>query len=372
MNDVIGIIDNTKNNYQLKELMYGRTMASVPFGGRYRMIDFALSNMINSGIQNVGILVNRNYRSLLGHVRSPKEWDLDRKRDGLFILPPDSERHAGGTPRGNLDILYSNLDYIARSKQSYVLISDLNILNNIDYGEVLNFHRETGRDITIVYKDMDNIKGNISGCASMKIDDCGRILDMQVEPRNFLSGKISMGIFIMRKDLLVDIVSSCVSRGKYDLVKDGIISNLNKLRVYGFSFNGYSGIINSIDSYYKCSMDILNPHIWKELFFEAGSIYTKVKDLAPARYTQNSRVKNSLIANGCVIDGSVENSILFRGVKVGDGVKIRNSIIMQNCNILSGTVLENVIIDKDSVITENRFLAGAQDYPMVIEKKSVI
>lgn len=372
MNDVIGLINDIKNTKQLKEIIKGRSTAAVPFGGRYRMIDFALSNMINSGIQNVGILVQRNYRSLMGHIRSAKEWDLDRKKDGLFILPPGADSWLSGSIKGDLEILYSNLDYIARSKQRDVIISGLNIILNTTYNNALKFHRENKNDITVIYKNIGKNKEDFKGCTTIKLSDDGRIFDMKINTKEMDFENISLDIYIMSKKLLVDITCDCISRGEYDFLMDGIIKNIGKLKIYGFPFNGYAANINSIKNYYKYSMDLLKPEILKELFFNGGYVYTKAADQAPAKFLKGSETKNSLIANGCIIEGSVENSILFRKVKSHKNSRIINSIIMQNCEIEEDVILENVIIDKDSKITKGMHLSGSADYPMLIEKKTVL
>lgn len=372
MNDVIGIINDTKEAKELKTLISGRSLAAIPFGGRYRMVDFTLSNMINSGIENVGILVKNNYRSLMGHVRSPKEWNLDRKIDGLFILPPD---YCGEVPNGNmgeLEILHGNLDYIERSKQKDVIISGVNMICNIDYAKVLKFHREMGNDITIIYKEVNEDIESFYPCTTITTDVASRVIDMEVNPRNCISKKVSMEMYILSKKLLSEITEDCVSRGKYDFVKDGIINNIKKLKIGTFSFKGYVANITSVENYYRCSMELLKSEVWKELFYKNGYIYTKAGDQPPAKYMKNSSVNNSLTANGCGIDGYVENSILFRKVQIHKGAILKNCIIMQNCEIGENVTLENAIVDKDCIITEWKELRGSKEYPLLIEKKKVI
>ncbi|TDT51370.1 glucose-1-phosphate adenylyltransferase subunit GlgD [Fonticella tunisiensis] len=372
MNEVLGIINDARYDYNLKEIGNYRSMASIPFGGRYRMIDFVLSNMINSGIQNVGILVQRNYRSIIGHLRSPKEWDLDRKRDGLFILPPGYDFGIPGALMGDLQVIHSNLDYIARCKQKEVIISGVNILCNINYSEALRFHMENRNDITVIYKDMGDDMRDLSMCTNLEVGDDGRILDMEVGPDESIGTAMSMNMYILSKKLLAKITQRCISRGKTDFVKNGIIENIGKLKIYGFKFDGYVAHVNSIQDYYRYSMELLNTDKWHEIFFKNGRIYTKAMDNGPAKYMKGSTVKNSLIANGCIIEGNVENSILFRKVKVHKGAQIKNSIVMQNCEIGEEAILENVILDKDSKITKGRHITGSDGFPIVIEKKTVI
>lgn len=372
MNDVIGIVNDTEEAKQLRELIGGRSLASIPFGGRYRMVDFTLSNMVNSGIENVGILVKNNYRSLMAHIRSPKEWNLDRKKDGLFILPPDYPGEIFCGINGELEILHSNLNYIERSKQQDVIISGVKMICNIDYSQALDFHKKMENDITIIYKEVNEGIENFYPCTTITTNSSGRIVDMEVNPKKLSSKKVSMEMYILSKRLLSKITEDCVSRGKYDFVKDGIINNIKKLQIDAYPFGGYVANINSVENYYKCSMELLKPDIWRELFFENGYIFTKAGDQPPAKYMKNSKVSNSLTANGCGIDGVVENCILFRKVKIHKGAIVTNCIVMQNSEIGENVVLENVIVDKDCCITEGKKLRGSIDYPLIIEKKKVI
>ncbi|MBZ4645237.1 MAG: glucose-phosphate adenylyltransferase [Petroclostridium sp.] len=371
MRNVLGIINNTKNDEFLKEITYNRSIASVPIGGRYRLIDFVLSNMVNSGIQNIGILVQNKYRSLLDHLRSGKEWDLDRKRDGLFILPP-SPSYPVPIRKGDLENFYNNLSHFSRSRQKYVIISGTDVVCNIDYTNAFNFHQEMDADITIIYNEVDKDGEDLTQCTVLDIAKNNRIIGMEVNPVNIKNNKISMEMYIMKKNLLIDLIDECVSRGNYDFVKDAIIKNIDQLKMYGYPHQGYVARINSIQSYYKHNMDLLSPAVWKDLFFNSGLIYTKVKDQAPAKYMDNAEVKNALVANECIIEGKVENSVLFRGVRIHKGVHIKNSIIMEKCNIEENSVLENVILDKEVHISKGKKIIGVPGYPVVIEKKTAI
>lgn len=367
----MGIINLMEDEDFLKEISYHRPAAAVPFGGRYRMIDFVLSNMVNSGITNVGIIVQHKYRSLMDHLGSGKEWDLDRKRDGLFFLPP-GQRYQQGIYRWDLRHFYTHLDYIQYSRQKYVLVSGSNMICNIDYRDAFKFHQAMNADITILYKDMENTDENLSQCQIIETAEDGRIIDLEIKPDKIKSSKISMEMCIMEKSLLVELIHRCHFRGECDLVRDGFIKNLNRLRIYGFPHQGYLAPIDSIQSYHKHSMDLLRPEVWQKLFFDKGLIITKVKDGAPTKYSDGSRVHNALIANDCIIEGIVENSIIFRGVEIGRGARIKDSIIMQKCKIEEGAWVENVIADKGVTVTKGKHLKGEEHYPLVITKKTVI
>lgn len=372
MLDLMGIINLNESEEYLGELSRSRSLASVPFAGRYRLIDFVLSNMVNSGVSNVGIFIQHKYRSLMDHLRSGKEWDLARKRDGLFILPPAYTKTPMQVHRGDVENIYSNFDYIYQSRQKYVVVSGTNMVTNLDYRQALDAHKSTGADITALFTKAncgthDCVRSNV-----LEMGPDARVIE--IKEFKDLGGyqNMSMDMFIMEKSLLIEVVNKCIAYGDYDFVKHCVIKNISKYKVYGYHHQGYVARINSLQSYFQHSMELLNPHIWKELFFKCGLIYTKVKDEAPAKYMPENEVTNALIASGCYLEGRVENSILFRGVKVHKGAYIKNSIIMQKGNIGPGVVLENVICDKDVHITANKQLKGEYTYPLVIKKGRVI
>lgn len=374
MMDVMGVVNVRNRKEALKELTLKRCIASVPFGGRYRLIDFVLSSMVNSGISNVGIFTFNKYRSLMDHLGSGKDWDLNRKKDGLFILPPEYIYPAADYT-GELQNLYNHLDYFQRSRQKYVLIAAGNMVCNVDYRQAFNFHREQGADITLLYREK-NTAGVEDFFQGRKVDlgEGGKVLDIESTPGSvsFKKGKTLLKTFIMEKNLFMDMINDCVKEKRCSLVGDGIIGNLDRLNIYGYPYEGYLAVINSIDVYYKYSMELLKPEVWGDLFFKPGLIYTKVKDEPPAKYLQKSRVHNSILANGCIIEGRVENSILFRGVKVQRGAFIKDSIVMQKSEIEENARVENAILDKDVVVTRDKEVIGDKEKPLVIAKKMVV
>ena len=371
MQNVMGIINLNDNQEFLPELTKGRPLAAIPFGGRYRLIDFILSNMVNSGIKNVGILVHDKCRALLDHLRSGKEWDLARKRDGLFILPPGQPQYLAGFSRGNIENFYNNLDYIESSRQKYVLIAGSHIVCNFNYRKIFKFHQEMSADITVMYKEHpageEFTQYTVLDCQSS-----GRITDMAMNPAKALSQKVSMEMYLVEKSLLVDLIKECQARGGIDFVKDLLIKNIDKIKMFGYPYKGYVARIDCVKSYYKHNMELLKREKWEELFFKSGLVYTKVKDEAPVKYKENAIVSNALIGNGCIIEGHVENSILFRGVRVHKGAYVKNSIIMQKCDIAENAIIENVIFDKNVSIMRGKWLKGEENYPLVIGKGTVI
>ncbi|KUO50434.1 MAG: hypothetical protein APF76_07170 [Desulfitibacter sp. BRH_c19] len=369
MKDVMGIITIPDNLESLHDITNDRVVAAVPYGGRYRLIDFILSNMVNSGIQNVGIFIGHKSRSLMDHLRSGKDWDLHRKRNGLFILPTDYRNHAGN-PSGDLEYFYKHLDYFHGSTEKYVLIAGSNAVCNTTFDKAFKFHINNHADITMLYSDYPqpiSVHKTI-----LETDSNNRVIDLKVNPARKTSKKLSMEMYIMKKELLIDITDTCISKGKYDLTKHGIINNLKTLNVYAYHYPGYFGKISSLACYYKHNLDLLKPEIWKELFFNSGPIYTKVKNEPPTKYYETSTVENSLIASGCIIEGIVKNSILFRGVTVAEGSTIKNCIILPRTEIRNGVYIENIILDKNVCISADKTLIGDEKHPIYIGKGSIV
>jgi glucose-1-phosphate adenylyltransferase len=264
------------------------------------------------------------------------------------------------------------LEYFSRSTEEYVIISSSHMICNIDYNEVVEAHIRKNADITLVYKEMDSAREDLSNLIIVDVAENERVVRMTENHLEHEGNKVFMRMIVIKKDLLVELVKKSVTQNYYDLVRHVIIRNLQSLNVQAYEFKGYLAIINSIHNYYKYSMDLLKPQVWKSLFFQPGLIYTKVKDEPPVEYMEGASVRNSLIANGCIIEGTVENSILFRGVKVGKDAVIKNSIVMQKCIIEDGSSLDYVILDKDVFVSSGNMLAGEPMIPMVLTKRSSV
>jgi glucose-1-phosphate adenylyltransferase len=278
----------------------------------------------------------------------------------------------GAFPNDLSDFL-SNLDYIKSSRQRFALLSGSRAVCNINYEAAYNYHLEKVADITVLYKEYsDTDSKKLSGATMVETADDGRVIDMEISPVQVRRNKVSMEMYLLDRQLLVDLVDASVSRGGTNFARDCIARNLNSLKIYGFPFKGYLARIDSTQNYFEHSMKLLTPEIWREIFFANGSIYTKVKDEAPAKYQRDALVTTSLVANGSIIAGRVENSILFRGVKIHKEARVANSIIMQKSEIGPGAVIENVICDKDVIITAGKKLKGELSHPIVIEKGTVI
>ncbi|RED61714.1 glucose-1-phosphate adenylyltransferase subunit GlgD [Cohnella lupini] len=366
---MMGVINLIHEADEMEALTANRCLATVPFGGRYRLIDFTLSSMVNSGIPKVAVFAHRKFRSLMDHLGSGSNWDLHRKQSGLFVLPPSMEDQTD-FGKGDLYHFYRNRDYFARSPLEYVVISRSHMVCNVDFAKVLDQHRETGADITVVCKQTSDPLPGLARKAKLNVS--GRIVEMQDHFGRLDSDVVSMEMYVLSKDLLLDLVETSLAQGKDHFVRHSILSRLNQLQVHAFMHEGVLGVVNNIAAYYQHSMELLQPEVWKELFFKPGSIYTKVKDEPPTHYRNGADVTHSLVANGCDIAGTVFNSILFRGVKVAKGAVVRNSIVMQNGIIGEDGSLENCILDKEVEIRAMQQLRGSAEMPFIALKRKVI
>lgn len=364
----MGVINLCNEQDSLNQLTYYRNEASIPFGGSYRLIDFSLSNMVNSGIQDIAIFTLSNYRSLMDHLGNGGDWDLDRKHGGLFILPPSYKNSEMGY-KGDILNFENHLDFFNRGNSKYILISGGNLVSNIDYRPALQFHKETNADITILYKKLTK-NDLLSKWYKITTNQDNRIVS--IKNNASYSNKISLETYIIEKKLLLSLIKAIRKTNKNDFLQDGIIDNLDTLKVFGYLVDDFVAKIDSVKGYYKNSMNLLNEDVWNNLFNHSRLIHTKTNNEPPVKYSDNSEVVNSLIANGCIIEGKVENSILFKGVKVHKEAYIKNSVIMQNCDIGENSVIINSILDKDVKISPWKIIKGEEKLPLILPKKLII
>ncbi len=373
MSNVLGLIFANMHELTVTDLTKNRAMASIPFGARYRLIDFPLSNMVNSGISNVGVVTKSNYQSLLDHIGSGDEWDLSRKTGGLHFLPPYSNNYTnGGLYRGRLEALAGVEGFIANAHADYVLLTDCDCVANVDYKKVVDYHEEKGADITVVYGRSVFTPEQTKTRTILKVSDQGEVCDVLIRPDMAGEFDASMNIFVMSKEFLMKTINESVSRNLYSFEVDILQHKLAELKVFGYRFDGYYSQIDGIQAYYQANMDLMNKEVRTELFNLTDPIYTKVRDDAPAVYGLEASAKNSLIADGCVIEGTVENSVLFRGVKVGKGAVIKNCILMQDAEVGDKCELNYVIADKNVKVGNYRSLCGTVDYPVFVNKNSAV
>jgi glucose-1-phosphate adenylyltransferase len=371
MRDTMGLI--LVSNDKLPPITDIRSSAALPIAGRYRIIDFILSNMANSGINNIGVVTLSNYSSLMDHLRSGNPWDLDRKNQGLNILPPNMAKMSYGVIKGNIDLLDGVSEFIQRSDQTYVILSFGSVVFNMDFKKVIDEHIKNQADITMICKDMKGVEeSELSRFTLVDVNEENRIVDIEVQPYYPKTSIASLEMFVMEKALLESIIDECSARGDHDFVKDAIIKKMGGLRIYAYNHEGYADKIDSLKSYYRNNMLFLEQDIRDELFNPENPIYTKLKDQSPTRYGDEAVVDNCFISDGCVIEGTVENCILSRGVKIAKGAVVRNSIIMQDSVICEDVVLDHVVFDKEVYVTKGRKLIGQQTYPLAISKSTKI
>ncbi len=366
--NVLGIIFSNAYDEVLPQLTALRTMGSVPFAGRYRLIDFPLSNMVNAGISKVGVITKSNYRSLMDHIGTGKPWDLSRKREGMTLLPPFSFANLG-VPAGKADALYGSISYISDSNKDYVLLTDCNIICNMDYNDMIKAHIAKNADITLAYAK--GVPPMVPSACEFELGENGRVLSDTLIECCTGEANYSLKTMIIGRTLLERLLHEAHS-ARIDDFETILGNNVKHLNVYGYEVKGYVKVLESLQSYYDASMEILKSENRKQLFVAERPFLTKVRDQVPAFYGMESKVSNSLIADGCKIEGEVENSILFRGVTVAKGAKVKNAIIMQDSFVGENASVESVILDKKVIVKPGKKLCGDSSYPVYVGKGIVI
>ena len=373
LKDVMGVIYTGENDANLRELTMMRAIAALPVAGRYRVVDFLLSSLVNAGIRNVGVIMQKNYHSLMDHLGSGKEWDLHGKHDGLYVLPPFLTRENVGVYNGTLDALRSNTNYLSRSKQEYVVLCNSSMISNPHMDQFIQYHIDTNADVTLMYTKDEGMLRDEHG-TYLQIAEDGRVTDMEVDPNHPTHTCTFMEILILKRDYLRDLADKGVAHGQHELSRDVLLPMIQNGsgRVMAWEYTGPVWRIDSVQDYFKFNLDVLDTEVRRKLFADDLPVYTKIRDEMPARYGESAMVVNSLVADGCIIEGTVENSILFRGVRVAPDAHVKNCVIMQDSQVHSGAYIENCILDKQAVIKRNARLIGPNAYPIVIAKNVVI
>lgn len=367
MGNVLGLVFANMHDTTLGDMTKNRTMGSVMFGGRYRLIDFPLSNMVNSGISEVGVITKSNYQSLLDHLGSAREWDLARKKGGLYILPPFGNVEST-LYRGRIEALYGAMSFIKHSRAKYVVLSDCDVVTNIDYKPIVAAHIESGADITAVAHTGVYSSEDIKTSTVFNVDADKNVTSVLINPDISGTCTTSLNVFVMSMDFLIETVNDAMARGNVSFESNILQEKCRELKIKIYEYDNYFSKLNSPESYFKSNMALLEPENARKLFVPKRSIYTKVSDNAPVKYDLDSKVSNSLIADGCIIEGEVENSVLFRGVKVGKGAKVKNCILMQGTVVGDNAELNYLITDKNVSICENHILTSSPQYPMYVGK----
>lgn len=367
MGNVLGLVFANMHDTTLGDMTKNRTMGSVMFGGRYRLIDFPLSNMVNSGISEVGVITKSNYQSLLDHLGSAREWDLARKKGGLYILPPFGNVEST-LYRGRIEALYGAMSFIKHSRAKYVILSDCDVVTNIDYKPIVAAHIESGADITAVAHTGVYSSDDIKTSTVFNVDADKNVTSVLINPDISGTCTTSLNVFVMSMDFLIETVNDAMARGNVSFERNILQEKCRELKIKIYEYDNYFSKLNSPESYFKSNMALLEPENARKLFVPKRSIYTKLSDNAPVKYDLDSKVSNSLIADGCIIEGEVENSVLFRGVKVGKGAKVKNCILMQGTVVGDNAELNYLITDKNVSICENHILTSSPQYPMYVGK----
>ena len=365
----IGIILAGGNNNRMRELSDKRAIAAMPVAGSYRSIDFALSNMANSRIQKVAVLTQYNARSLNEHLSSSKWWDFGRKQGGLFVFTPTITKENGFWYQGTADAIYQNLSFLKNSHEPYVVIASGDCVYKMDYNKVLEYHIAKRADITVVCTTcLDPSEVERFGVLRMN-EDC-RIEEFEEKPMVSPYNTISTGIYVIRRRQLIELIEKAAQEGRNDFVKDILIRYKNLKRIYGYKIDSYWSNISTVESYYKTNMDFLKPEIRNYFFKQEPGIKTKIDDLPPAKYNPGAVVKNSLISSGCIVNGVVENSVLFKDVFVGNNCVIKNSVILNDVYLGDNTHIENCIVESRDTIRANSYYSGEEEVKIVVEKNA--
>lgn len=374
--DALGIIFPNRYDSLMPEMTKERSMASIPFAGRYRMVDFVLSDMVNGGIDNVSIIVRKNYHSLMDHLGAGREWDLVRKRGGLNIVPPYAEREVK-VYKGRIEALASILEFLKEQKEKYVIMSDAHNALNFDFRAFIEAHIESGADVTVAY--MKDEQGNIDlvedpfgeeHCYALEMED-GRIKELRMNMPKEGEKNYCLNIYIIDRELLIKKVEEGYAKGYIYFEREILAHHLDTLNVRGFQFDGYVARIRDLKSYFDENMKLLKEENLNALF-DGDKIYTKIRDDFPTRYIIGSKVRNVMVADGCTIEGEVENCILFRGVKVAKGAKVKNCVLMQDTVVGENARVEYVVSDKKVTITADKEVKGTDTFPVYITKGQTV
>ncbi len=364
----IGIVLAGGNSKRMRELSNKRAISAMPVAGSYRSIDFVLSSMTNSHIQNVAVFTQYNSRSLNEHLSSSKWWDFGRKQGGLYVFTPTITIDNSDWYRGTADALYQNLNFLKNSHEPYVVIASGDGIYKLDYNKVLEYHIEKKADITVVCKRMPEDE-DVTRFGLVKINDDGRIIEFEEKPMVASSNTVSCGIYVIRRRQLIELLERCAAEDRVDFVRDILVRYKNLKRIYAYKLDTYWSNIASVESYYRTNMDFLKPEVRNYFFKEYPDVYSKVDDLPPAKYNPGAQVKNSLISSGSIVNGTVENSILFKKAYVGNNCVIKNSIILNDVYIGDNTVIENCIVEsRDTIRANTTYIGTPKDIRIVVEK----
>lgn len=368
----VGIILAGGKNERLGDLNAVRATSAMPVGSCYRVIDFTLSNMANSGIGKIAVITQYNSRSLHDHLTSSKWWDLGRKQGGLFVFTPFLQNDNNFWFRGTADSMYQNISFLKRSNEQFVVISSGNGIYKIDFDDVIRYHIQKEADITIISKNVAGTGIDVRDFGVLELDSDMRIVDFEEKPIETTSSIISLGIYVMPRILLIKLLENILAEARYDFVNDILIRYRKRLKMYSYMFEDYWMAINSISSYYRANMDFLDKKLRDALLRMPPYIETKPKDEPPAKFNYKAETSNCLVGGGSILNGKAADSVLFRRVFTGENSVIKNSILLEGCFIGNNCIVENAILDKDVILSDGKQLIGSSDQPLIVKKGSVV
>ncbi len=365
----VGIVLAGGSNNRMGQLSKKRAVAAMPVAGSYRCIDFVLSNMSNSHIQKVAVLTQYNSRSLNEHLNSSKWWDFGRKQGGLYVLTPFITEENSSWYMGTADSIYQNLDFLRRCHEPYVIITSGDCVYKMDYEKILDYHVQTKADITVAVKDMTDASEDIHRFGIVRMAEDGRITNFEEKPLIAQTNTVSIGVYVIRRRLLIELIQKAHEENRNDFVQDILVRYKDVKKIFAYKHEGYWQNISTIDSYYQTNMDFLKRDVREYFFKDYPNVYSKIEDLPPAKFNPGSKIKNALISSGCIVNGEVQNSILFKKVYVGNNCVIKNSIILNDVYIGDNTVIENCIVEsRDTIRANSSYIGEAGKVDIVVEK----
>lgn len=369
--NALGIIFPNSYDNTVPELVTERAMASIPFAGRYRMVDFVLSSMANCGISNVSIVVRKNYHSLMDHLGTGREWDMARRHGGLNIVPPFAEKGVR-IYSGRVEALASILSFLEDQKERYVVMCDANMAINYDFNSLLAAHQASGADVTVAYQRTEIPEGRKNDNYTLTVDADGRVTELLLNDYRPGKQNLDLNIYILERETLIKLVKDATARGLIYFERDILAHNVNILNIHGVEYTGYVAHVCDMKSYFDENLKLIDENNLNALFPKNSPVYTKIRDDNPTRYVTGSNVSSSLLADGCIIEGTVENCVLFRGVKVKKGAVVKNCVLMQDTVIEPDVELSYIVTDKNVRITAGKKLSGTDSFPVYVQKSHMI
>ncbi|MBE5910848.1 glucose-1-phosphate adenylyltransferase subunit GlgD [Pseudobutyrivibrio sp.] len=365
----LGIILAGGNSSRMQNLTDKRAIAAMPVGGSYRCIDFVLSNMTNSHIQTVAVLSQYNARSLNEHLNSSKWWNFGRKQGGLFLFTPTVTTNNSWWYRGTADAIWQNIDFLKKRHEPYVIIASGDCVYKLDFNKVLDYHIDKQADITVVCAKLPE-GDDINRYGVVDMDRSGRIVEFEEKPMVANSDIVSAGVYVIRRRALIDLLEECNREGRYNFVTDILIRYKSMKKIYGYMMEGYWANIADVDSYFKANMDFLRKDVRDMFFHTEPGVFSKTHDLPPAKFNTGSQVRNSLVAGGCIINSTVENSVLFKKAFVGNNSVVKNCVILNGAYIGDNVHVENCIVESHETLLSGSTYIGENGIRIVIGNKN--